>query len=291
MNKIELAEISEEAAEGEVRVVYNAIRADMGVAVVNLIWRRLVVQPEALRYAWQRLQPIYAGGAVPAAAMALRNSIAVPDIERLSEATLAQCGVEGSELLLVDAVMRTYERGNAQNLVALAVLRQDMDPQWRADQRHRPARNPVSTPDEDADRLTEDLPPLPAMAKLPGPARREVEEISKVWVPGAQRGMIPSVFRHLGYWPSLLAHFRAQFQSVSSSNAADIPALGEAAIDEAARHAAQLHEGLGNAGTPSESDRAYILETVQLFIDAMIGRGVVVVPAMRRALPIARELS
>ena len=69
MNKIELAEISEEAAEGEVRVVYDAIRADMGVAVVNLIWRRLAVQPEALRYAWQRLQPIYASGATIRAAL------------------------------------------------------------------------------------------------------------------------------------------------------------------------------------------------------------------------------
>jgi len=291
MSQFELTEVSQDAARGDVKIVYDAIRSDMGVAVVNLIWRRLATQPEALRFAWQRLQPIYAHGAVPAAAMALRHSIAVPHIKSLSVEDVAQRGIDPTELLLIDAVMRTYERGNAQNLIALAVLRQDMDPQWRAAQRARPPGNPVDTPDEDADRLTEELPPLPAMAALDPAASREIEDISKVWVPDPQRGMIPSVFRHLGYWPALLKYFRGQFQAIDPSTTAGIPTLAEAAIDEAARRAGQLHRGLGEAGTPSESDRAFILETVRLFIDAMIGRGVVVVPAMRRALPLTREPS
>ena len=57
MSQFELTEVSQDAARGDVKIVYDAIRSDMGVAVVNLIWRRLATQPEALRFAWPRLPP------------------------------------------------------------------------------------------------------------------------------------------------------------------------------------------------------------------------------------------
>ena len=47
--------IREADATGDIAVLYDDIRATLGVPVVNLIWRHLAVLPGGLSWAWATL--------------------------------------------------------------------------------------------------------------------------------------------------------------------------------------------------------------------------------------------
>jgi hypothetical protein len=66
--------ITEAAATGEIAEIFADIRGVLGVAVVNLIWRRLATIPRALSWAWGTLRPLYVDGTLTAEAAALRRS-------------------------------------------------------------------------------------------------------------------------------------------------------------------------------------------------------------------------
>lgn len=259
----------------------------MGVALVNLIWRRMAVNPAALHWAWDTLKPAYTAGLIPAAAWSLRHSIALPAIAPFRSTDMAKLGLAEPTVSVIDAVLRTYERGNAQNLVALCALRRRLDADWSSRMRATMASAPVpaDVAAEAADRVTEQLPPLPAMNALPETVQKTINSIAQTWVPVVQRGMIPSVFRHLGHWPALLTAFNERLQSSGEAGLARIPDLAERAIEQAAAHAAKLNLGADAALRLDADVRAWTLQQIALFVDAMIGPGVVIVPALRQSLP------
>lgn len=290
MNPLALSTVTEAAADAETAALFADIRDTMGVALVNLIWRHLAVSPAALNWSWQRLKPIYANGAVPEAAWALRQSLDYPGLHAFTAQDRHALGREVDELKLIDAVLRTYERGNAQNLVALCALRLALNPQLK-----NTASASVSGPSntqsavvhdaraEQADRVTEALPPLPAMADLDPAIRADIESLTEVWVPAQHRGMVPSVFRHLAHWPALLAIYRDKLQSIP--NGLDsVAELADRAVGAATCLAAPLIEELGTGAPLDEKTQRWLTAALDLFIDGMIGRGVVIVPAMRKAL-------
>ncbi|MFT5449160.1 MAG: hypothetical protein ACI9DC_004349, partial [Gammaproteobacteria bacterium] len=170
MNTFTLATVTEADADLETAAVFADIRETMGVALVNLIWRHLAVSPAALNWSWQSLKPIYANGAVPGAAWALRQSLDYPELAAFTAQDRRALGHEVTDLNLIDAVLRTYERGNAQNLVALCALRLALKPDL--DNTGSSASAPAAatavhdTQAEQADRVTETLPALPEMADL-----------------------------------------------------------------------------------------------------------------------------
>ena len=289
MSNVELATITEAQADGTTAAIFADIRETMGVALVNLIWRHLAVSPAALNWSWQSLKPLYMSGAVPQAAWTLRQALAVPEFPAFGEQERldAQCSV--SDFVLVDAVLRTYERGNAQNLVALCALRLRLTGTAAGDTGATSEQDPPLAPRandiqaERADRVTEALPPLPAMTDLSTAIRSDIESLAEVWVPAQHRGMIPSVFRHLAHWPALLAAFRSRVQTLPPDSTS-MAALAVDAIGEATRHAAPLVAQLDTPAPLDAATRDWLSDALDLFIDGMIGRGVVLVPAMRRML-------
>ena len=72
--------ILESEATGEIREVYQDIKAVTGVDVVNLVWRRLAVTPGALPAVWGMVRPIYESGRVAAEAQAFRQAFAAATI-------------------------------------------------------------------------------------------------------------------------------------------------------------------------------------------------------------------
>jgi hypothetical protein len=281
--------VTEAEADDATAAIFADIRATMGVALVNLIWRHLAVSPAALNWSWQSLKPLYAGGAVPRAAWALRQSLALPELSALREQDCLALQSSVSDLALVDAVMRTYERGNAQNLVALCALRSHLRGPVSAapvnDAQVRPiAAQSADRDAERADRVTEVLPPLPAMADLRAEVRADIESLAQIWVPARLRGMIPSVFRHLAHWPMLLKIYRAKLHELPSAPVS-IAQFAARAIDEAGVHTPCLVVQLGAPEPLDAPTRHWLGGALDLFIDAMIGRGVVIVPAMRKVLP------
>lgn len=288
MNTFALPTVTESDADARTAAVFADIRDTMGVALVNLIWRHLAVSPAALNWSWQRLKPIYANGAVPAAAWKLRQSLGYPELPVFTDQDRLALGREATDLALISAVLRTYERGNAQNLVALCALRLALKPSSGVGD--SPAPVTMATPSEhdvqaeQADRVIEKLPPLPAMAELEAAIRSDVESLAEVWVPARHRGMIPSVFRHLAHWPALLSVYRGKLQAVAEASDS-IDKLAIHSVDEATRLASPLIDKLGTGTSLDNETTDWLAQALDLFIDGMIGRGVVIVPAMRKILP------
>ena len=192
------------------------------------------------------------------------GAVRVPRLNPLSPGDLNAEGVSLRELPLIDAVLRTYERGNAQNLVALCALRHSLDDHWPGDEADS---HTLAAPagDEAHDRLTEQLPPLPALDELAPPVQENVKSIARWWVPPEQVSLIPSAFRHLALWPGLLVLYENRLSVLESGPAAPIiHPLGRAAVERAA----SLSTGrgasvptMGEAGSLSDSDRTWLLKS------------------------------
>ena len=56
-------EVLEVDATDEVAAIYADIRETMAMPFVNLIWRRLALSPEGLRWTWYTMKPLYSDGA------------------------------------------------------------------------------------------------------------------------------------------------------------------------------------------------------------------------------------
>src|ERR1700722_5309137 len=92
--------ILESAATGEIAEIYADIRATLGTSVVNLIWRNLATLPGALPWTWAAVRPLYVGGAAAHAA-AVRRTLALPAVPKLSADTLAAAGVDTAALAAI----------------------------------------------------------------------------------------------------------------------------------------------------------------------------------------------
>src|SRR5581483_12041102 len=54
--------ISEAEATGDIAVLYQDLRATLGVPFVNLIWRHLATVPGGLAFVWTLVKPLYVSG-------------------------------------------------------------------------------------------------------------------------------------------------------------------------------------------------------------------------------------
>ncbi len=280
--------VTEADASTAVSAIYREIKATMGVALVNLIWRHLATEPAVLQWAWQALQPHYASSAIPQFARQLRTATDPPALDRLGEHELNVVKRKPNDPTVIDAVLHTYERGNAQNLIAMCYLQQ-----WLAGAPQRPISalhtNRLAQVDEQADRAATTIPPLPDPNTLDSAQQDQIEEMTKCWVPTPYRGITPSVYRHLALWPEVLTIFHHRLCRTDGMN----EALLYNATQQAITHAYTLAQGLHESQPPTEdltnAESKWLAATLDRFINGMIAPGVIIVPAMRAILPVAGD--
>ena len=206
---------------------------------------------------------------------------------------------ELKDAAVIDAVLRTYERGNAQNLIALCYLQRCLD-SLRTPETDRSANNAAANPVGDpvsmtlnadqkarerADGVFGPLPNLPAMETLPQEIQSLIARSAEIWVPAAFKGLTPSVFRHLSWWPGLLELYKDRLVAIEHNSVAEISLLSEQALKTASHHA--LWQAKPDAGLHalSHSDADWLDEVLDVFINGMLSRGVVIVPTLRAILP------
>ena len=260
--------IAESEATGEIAEIYADIRATLGIGVVNLIWRHLATIDDALPWTWQAVRPLYAGGAAAAAGNALLADLELPDLPPWPASALEAAGVGEDDIPTVRAILDTYNRGNATNLVALSTLvaGQAELPRKGAASPLQPILPPatISTP----------IPALPALDAL-GPATRElVMELSKL-AAGPQDRIVPSLYRHLADWPSYLA--LAWTVLAPLDRAGRLKTMGDRALATAAARAGAL--GPAPDGRP-ENDTATIA-AIEEFRRSAISRMVPIAMILR----------
>lgn len=190
-----VAAITEQEASGEISDIYEDIRHVLGVPVVNLIWRHLATIPGALLWSWESLRPLYENGFLASEANSLRNSIKVSARPSISRQTLTAANLSKADINSIHLILKSYERSNALNLIALNVLLLQID---GVEVKKSSAR----ATEIDTDAVGGDMPVLIPLAAVNPELRKLIEDLNQI---GGRSDILPSMYRHLAHWPAYLA--------------------------------------------------------------------------------------
>ena len=267
-----VATVSEAEASGEIAALYRDIRATLGVPVVNLIWRHLAVFPGGLDWAWQSLRPLYARGSVDAEARALREGLNIPILPGLSSAGFRALGLGDGDIAQIMTILRSYERSNAMNMIALGALLARLDGVAGS-------RSPASPPPSgETGAIAGTMPELLSLDDMTPPVRDLVVALNAV---GGRDEILASMYRHLANWPPYLALIQTLITPFERLE----PVIG-GVIVEGRRRAAGLVAGLADPGQTLDTDmQAELRRVFNRFIDGPIGKMIAIVPLIRRAMP------
>ncbi len=266
--------IDEAAATGDTAALFADIRATLGVGVVNLIWRHLATIEGALPWAWSAVRPLYVEGVIEAEAERLRERMRLLDLPRVPLEVQAACGLDASALSGVDTVLRTYDRSNTMNLLALSSLLASLD------------GNVASGGQVSGGRTGGIEGALPKLLS-------EVDVSPETWALVLRLNMLgerdegrvlASMYRHLAHWPGALALAWMLLSPVDADGS-----LSGAIADNlaTAKARARLLAGMlkpSNAADLPPARRAAARKAVALFVDHPIGKMVSICRMLRLAL-------
>ncbi|WPZ34719.1 hypothetical protein T8K17_00970 [Thalassobaculum sp. OXR-137] len=190
--------IAEHEATGALAQTFDDIKATLGVPVVNLIWRHLATIDGGLDWAWGAAKPIYTSGQAARSAKALFDRLPVAMPEPLAPGALQAVGVTAEDLATVRAVAAGYNRGNGLNLLALGAL--VVAPAG-------PVPSAAGAPAEAASA------PIPRVLSQ-GDVEPHVWELVLAlnrFGSRPEEPILATMYRHLAYWPGLLALMHAGF--------------------------------------------------------------------------------
>jgi hypothetical protein len=262
--------ILETAATGQIADIYADIRDTLHTSVVNLIWRNLATLPGALPWVWSTVRPLYVGPA-DRHANALRQTLPLPSLPRLSVDALAAAGIGRTALAEIRVVLDSYHHTNALALVVLSALLEHYEPSV-TDSVQPSEAAPAAVPTE--------LPPLPPMASFPSEVQRLIGELNE-FGEDTDPFLIASMYRHLAYWPPYLAIIRTLLAPLQADGR--LNALTRAARASGRAHGRALVSRLTLSDPPASLDAA--LASCKLFVEHPIARMTGICAIMRRATP------
>jgi len=265
-----LLEVLEPDASPEIAAIYGELRAATGLPIVNLIWRRLAALPGVLTSAWTTVRPVI-GSAVIVDGVAQLEMTALRDAGHVI--TLFPTITE--EAL---AVVEIYNRGNCINLQVLTALRRALAGEAVGNRALLPAARPLP-------RLAE-VPPMPRMEALDPQVRTIVCELAALHE-AARTGVVPSLYRHLALWPSLLPELYAVCARLVSDGF--IQRGRQALLVEAQAISGRLLPSLGPSNDFPESQRPEALAALDTFTGSLIAEMTVVGSFLRAAARSAND--
>jgi hypothetical protein len=262
--------IAETAATGETAEIFADIRATLGTSVVNLIWRNLATLPDALRWTWSTVRPLYLGAAAPHAE-AVRRTLSLPAVPPLSVDTLSAAGLDRTALAAIGATLDSYHHTNALALVVLSALLE----------RYGPIPGEAARPADivSATGATE-LAALPLLAELTPDVQRLITELNGFGEDTATF-LIASMYRHLAYWPPYLAIVRTLLAPLQADGR--LHALTNEARMLGRAHGRALVNRLAPDDPPASLEQA--LASCRLFVEHPIARMTGICALVRRATP------
>lgn len=250
--------LRETDARGEAATIFADIRQTLGVGVVNLIWRHLAVMPGALPWAWNTLKPLYLGP-LDGHAEAVRRTISLPIVPRMSDDVLLAAGVGTEAQSTIKDILASYHHTNALALVAFSALLARVE---------KPAlvQTPHAEPcDGAAAAPRRDLPAIIPMTQIPPEVTRLVEELNTFGGDGSPE-LVASMYRQLAHWPAYLALARTLLAPLEADGhlrtlTRDVRALGHA-------HGSTLAISLPQAPPPAEC-ASQVIDAFRMFLKPM----------------------
>jgi hypothetical protein len=184
-----LPELREAEAPPEIAALYDEMRRTMRLPLVNLIYRHLATMPGVLPFVWSLVRPAMVSGVLDAA-----HARVLAGTPPLALAPL-EAGAFGRDRCAALAVVRSYNRGNGLNLVALSAVRHALEDPGAIPVRPAPPAGAVADP-------VARVPPIPKLADLSPEKAETVRGLAALHGGGA--GVIPTLYLHLAHWPALL---------------------------------------------------------------------------------------
>jgi len=268
--------IAEADATGDIAALYADIRATLGVPIVNLIWRNLAATPGGLAWAWGAVKPLYAAGRVQNEARALRAAQRLPEMPSLPAAALRACGVDAGAERVIRAILDSYDRSNALNLVTLSALlarlRKEAAPAASA-----PA--PAGAPEPP---IGAALPPLLAPAEMSPDAAALVRSVNRLGTRGRDHILV-SMPRQLAHWPGFLALYWSLLAALDGDGR--LLACIDAVRADARARGAALAPDLGQPPLPERAALAAVETALDDFCQNAISRMIPVVSLLQKAMP------
>lgn len=167
-----------------------------GVPFVSLVYRHLAVEPEVLKRAWARVAPVLSSSEGRSAAAEFAR-VESPAVVAIPASALAAVCVDAEELDAINATLDAYARANSGNLLACHIL--VGPPSSTAAKQERAAAPDCGPVAESA------LLPMRDLRDLATPTVALLEEISVCLSGGVRPLIVPSLWRHFGHRPALLA--------------------------------------------------------------------------------------
>lgn len=215
-----IAEIVEADATGLVKRIYDDFKTVLGVGAVNLLLRHFATIPGCLDWVWAEWRPLYASGAMAAAAEEAFREVTLPDPGLGPDDVPTGPFGQGTADEAVRHILDFYGRSNPVNLVGLHYLLARLDGDGATLETGAGGGNGPASETAGPGRA---LPALIDPATLDPDTRAAIDRLqARATGPG---GPMPSIYRHLAHWPALIRRLDA--------------APGAGTLDETLRQAAR----------------------------------------------------
>jgi len=269
------AEIAEADATGRTREIYDDFKASIGLPMVNLVYRHMATTPGCLEWAWALLKPLFVGGLIARDADVLIADLGLDKPPSLSQDDIRSAGVDAQAESVIIQTLDAYNRANPMNLIALGVLRRELEDPTPDNADAAPELNITPSRDVGA------LPPMAKVGSLP----MEIQAVLGVLAAQAGVGgaaVIPTLYRHLTAWPGYLDLAAATAAPLieDGSIGREVSALQIATrqvADDMPRYAISLP-------APSAHQQDNLLGLIDMF-PTLIARMIVIGVHLRRSMP------
>jgi hypothetical protein len=261
-----LPELAADKATGEIKAIYQAIEAALGVRLVNLVYRHMATVPGALEWAWGVVGASFQSGQFGERSKQLL-SLGISEIADEAPNTnlsLSSMGLSAGEADQVLATLDAYNRANPINALSLRIVSLALE-SGRSSSLVLP-----SVPDDEKLSQLPALLPIPPLDSLDSETLALLRRLACV-TNGRETKIIPSIFRHFAPWPSLLTRLATWMEQSLDSDVID--GLADKVSNAADDIACDIYEGLRkpteNAVVPDAATRATLLETIEIFPPAI----------------------
>jgi hypothetical protein len=267
-----LSELPADKATGQIKDIYEAIEAALGVRLVNLVYRHLATVPGALEWAWYTVGAPFQAGVFAERSKALIPANTAKPQRQISPRSE---GLSSSEAGQVIATLDAYNRANPMNALSLRVIALALEAGRPAIacSFDRPA--PVSLP--------ELLPMAPLDQMEPG-TRDLMQRLARLTTGGDSK-IVPSLFRHFAPWPGLLRRLADAMEEMAVGGVIDDEA--KRVFEKANRIALDIFNALPPPDTqallPDPATRKMLVDTIEIF-PPTICRMIVIAGLLRAAI-------
>jgi hypothetical protein len=251
-----LAELSEDAAQGQIAGIYGEIRRLWAVPYVSSLQRHLATRPGWLEWAWAALAPAFLSGQAQTAGWRVAADLELPKIPPISAPALQRLGVDAAGQRIVGEVCAGFVRVAPVNLMFSGLLR-------RLLKGERPTGSGAPAEIWQPPAL---LPPLPALVDIAALDKAAQKVLLQLGTDVDGTPFVPGLYLILARWPDYIAHLGGVLAPLGTAPETDAArAALLAGIDGAVAELFPTLPVLSEQGMPAREEFPAVLAALDMY--------------------------